>query len=142
MNLHEWNLYQRRHLFKGDEHVGKYDHPTLTAYLRPEFEGLKEECRAFFMSREGIALAGVSAGKRALPAPEPLVAFPADILALMSPVLGDRTPAVMEWAHAHLSPADLVRRYPDWADEVTDLVATPDPEKPKAVKKSPEIKKP
>lgn len=142
MNLNEWTLYQRRHLFKGDEHVGKYDHPTLTAYLRPEFETLKDECRAFFMSREGIALAGAVAGKDASPAPPPLVAFPTEILALMDPRLGDRTPEVVAWARAHFPFADLVRRYPDFADESPPPPSLIEAEKPKAAKKNPETKKP
>ena len=47
-------LFRRRHVFVGDEYVGKYDGVRRSLVLVKEHEGKREMVRAWFKSRMGI----------------------------------------------------------------------------------------
>ncbi len=109
--MNDFHLYKMRHLFQGDEHIGKYDTATKSVRLRDEFAGLQAEVKAFMMRREGIFLASVLVGAEALAAVLPLLEFPQAIVDQMTAELGHRTPEVLEYARANFPESEFVRRY-------------------------------
>jgi hypothetical protein len=109
--MNEYHLYKNRHLFKGDDHIGKYDPRTRVVWLREEFAGLKDDARAYFISRQGVCLKNVLAGSEVLPCPPPLPAFPPEVVALMSPERGTRTPEVIAWAQDNFTREEFDRCY-------------------------------
>ncbi len=104
------HFYQFRHLFKGDDYLGKYDTLTHIAHLAPEFDHLRQEVKSFFMNSHGI-LAKVLVGSEELKAVAPLQEFPDEIRALMTPQQGDTTPEVVAWARENFPAKEFNRRY-------------------------------
>jgi len=104
------HVYQFRQVFVDDEHVGKYDGVTKTIRLREEHGGHSGRVAAFFKRRHGIH-AQVVVGDEALAEVAALVEFPPEVLGLMVPQLGDRTPEVMAWAKKNFPAAEYERRY-------------------------------
>lgn len=105
------HLYRMRHLFKGDDYLGKYDSTTRTVRIGIEHKALKDDIRAYFNRVEGIYLAGVLAGDEKLPQEKPLKQLPQEVIDQMSPVWGDLTPEVIAWAQANLTREEFEARY-------------------------------
>ena len=121
------HVYQMRHVFKGDDHVGKYDVQKRQIRIAPEFAPLLEEVKAFFMQSFGIpatALIGDEEPAHAIP----LVEFPDHIRSQMTPSLGDLTPAVVSYAKQHFTAKEFNRRYAGRQPrlEETEEETTPD----------------
>lgn len=107
MKLH---IYQNRHVFADDDHVGKYDATARAVRLREEFADLADKVKAFFMRTKGLPVK-VLTGDEALPAVAPLKEFPDEIRAAMDPQRGDLTPAVVDYARKNFTREEFERRY-------------------------------
>ena len=141
------HVYQMRHVFTGDDYVGKYDVQKRQIRIAPEFAPLLEEVKAFFMQSFGIpatALIGDEEPAHAIP----LVEFPDHIRSQMTPSLGDLTPAVVSYAKQHFTAKEFNRRYagrqpilpetiqPEQTQEADSIAESPKPRKPGRPKKS------
>ncbi len=104
------HVYQQRHVFKGDDHIGKYDVQTRSVRLHEAFGALKDEVKAYYMRAHGI-VASVLVGDEQVKNAAPLQEFPPEIRALMTPHQGDKTPAVIEYARKHFPREEFDRRY-------------------------------
>lgn len=107
MKIH---IYQMRHVFVDDDHVGKYDAPTRSIRLRAEFGPHADKVKAHFMRAHGMAIK-VLVGDEQLAAVKPLPEFPHEVLAQTNPYLGQMTPALIEHARKHWSREDFDRFY-------------------------------
>lgn len=103
------HLYRQRHIFFGDDPIGKYHVPTRTARLSPDFAQHGQAVKAYYLRHFGV-IARILVGDEA-PAPEPqLREFPDHIRALAGPA-GDRTPEVIQYARDHFTAAEFLLRY-------------------------------
>lgn len=50
------HVYRQRHLFKGDECIGKYEVRKRTFTLRPEWLKCEREVKAFYVKSFGIVV--------------------------------------------------------------------------------------
>lgn len=105
-----FHIYQMRHLFKGDDPIGKYDVQTHTLRLNDAFGGLRDEAKAWFMRTQGIPVS-VLVGDEVVKAAAPLMEFPAEIRALMTPHQGHHTPAAVDYARKNFPREEFDRRY-------------------------------
>lgn len=154
----QFHVYQTRHVFRDDDHIGKWDVPAQTVRLRPDFSACADEVKAWFMRTHGIPMK-VLVGEEEFFQAAPLQEFPAEVQSLMSPFLGDLTPEVVSWARLNFSPEEFERRYngraefdgpvitaeetPEWVptddaesdehpelgDEADEVVSDPEPKK-------------
>lgn len=118
-NIH---IYQARHLFQGDDYIGKYNPATRTASLDEKFKEATGKVKAFISTRFGT-MAKVTFGAEAAEAIQPPPVFPEDIVEQFDPQLGVRTPAAIEWARDNFTPAEFKRAYGDesaYADSGAD----------------------
>lgn len=106
------HIYKMRFLFKGDDFIGKYDARSKTVHLPPAYEHLRQEAKGFMMRAKGIP-AKVLVGDETLPQATPLREFPPEILALATPELGERTPALIDHARKHFGREEFQKRYGD-----------------------------
>lgn len=106
----QFHVYQTRHVFRDDDHIGKWDVPSQTVRLRPEFAACADEVKAYFMRTHGIPMK-VLVGEEEFFQAAPLQEFPDDVKALMSPFLGDLTPEVVTWARENFTRQEFERRY-------------------------------
>ena len=104
-------MFKFRHLFAGDDHIGKYHAQAHTVYLRDEFADKADAVKAYFMRQHGICLAKVEIGTERLEIVKPVREFPPEIAALKSPQFGDLTPEVVDWARKNWPREDFDRRY-------------------------------
>ena len=141
------HLYQHRHVFIDDEHVGKFDPLTRTVRMREEFASEKDDVRAFFLREKGLPLAGVLTGGESLPVIPPMPQFPEAINALKDPAKGVMTPAVLAWARLNWTSKEFARVYGESVEYGTGLEvvppdeldeAAPSPRKAGRPKKNPE----
>lgn len=107
MKLH---IYQNRHVFAEDDHIGKYDTTARAVRLRAEHADLGDKVKAFFMRTKGLPVK-VLTGDEALPTVAPLKEFPDEIRAAMDPQRGDLTPAVVDYARRNFTREEFERRY-------------------------------
>lgn len=105
-----FHIYQMRHLFKGDDPIGKYDVPSHTLRLNDIFGELRQEAKAWFMRTHGIII-NVLVGDEEVKAAAPLQEFPVEIRALMTPFEGHNTPAAVDYARKHFTRTEFDRRY-------------------------------
>lgn len=106
----QFHVYQTRHVFRDDDHIGKWDVPAQTVRLRPEFAACADEVKAWFMRTHGIPMK-VLVGEEEFFQAAPLQEFPAEVQSLMSPFLGDLTPEVVSWARENFPREEFERRY-------------------------------
>jgi len=122
------HMYQSRHLFVDDDCVGKFDGRTRTICLFPQHAQHGEAIAKWMRMTQGV-FPSISNGPLAVEAVAPLAEFPAEVAALMTPFLGDLTPAVVAWARENFSADDFKRRYsgrvPDQAEEAAGQAADP-----------------
>jgi len=107
MKLH---IYQMRHVFADDEHIGKYDVGTKSVRLRAEFADLTDKVKAHFMRAHGIPVK-ILIGNEALAAVAPLPDFPHEVREAMDPGLGMLSPAAVDHARKHFTRTDFDRLY-------------------------------
>jgi hypothetical protein len=121
------HVYAHRHVFCDDDHLGLWHVPTATIYLRPEFEHLIDKVKAFFAMQHGLPLkVVVGAAGESFVQDKPLMDFPDDIKALMSPYLGELTPDVVAYAKEHFPRDEFERRYPGMQGKAEVAAAQPD----------------
>lgn len=141
MKLH---IYQNRHVFADDDHIGKYDTTTRAVRLRAEHADLGDKVKAFFMRTKGLPVK-VLTGDEALPTVAPLKEFPDEIRAAMDPQRGDLTPAVVDYARKNFTREEFERRYRGRAEygetpaapaEVEETTETSEPAPAKRGRKS------
>ena len=118
-------MYRTRHLFVGDDAVGKLCTRTKTVRVFDKFATYGDAVLAWLRSRHGIFCKLVS-GDDAVAQLLPPVEFPPEIIALMSPQLGDLEPEVVAWAREHLSADDFVRQYKGRVEGVGVLPPSPE----------------
>jgi hypothetical protein len=129
-------LFKFRHIFAGDDHIGKYNSQTHTVTLRDEFAHKADDVKAYFMRHHGICLATVVVGTEQLETVKPVKAFPPEIDALKSAQFGDLTPEVVAWARQNWSKEDFDRRYRGCPEYGDGPGAEPDPAPVKKSRKS------
>lgn len=120
-NIH---IYQFRHLFADDDHIGKYTIDSREVRLFKDHAHQADRVKSFFAMRHGIIVARVLIGDEKAPETRPLMEFPAEIRALMTPHQGHRTPAAMHWAAMNFPPDEYERRYGCPPPAVPDPVPT------------------
>lgn len=104
-------MFKFRHIFAGDDHIGKYNAQAHTVTLRDEFANMADEVKAFFMRNHGICLSTVIIGTESLETFKAVREFPPEILELKSAQFGDLTPAVLDWARKNFTKEEFDRRY-------------------------------
>lgn len=109
--MNKVHVYQMRHVFVDDEHVGKYNLADRTIRFRPECEEHKDRCLAHFRMAHGIFCKAL-VGAEELAQVAPVREFPDEIRALMDLRYGDRTPAVLAWARENFTAEEFALRYP------------------------------
>lgn len=143
--MNKFHVYQTRHVFAGDDHIGKWEVAAQTVRLREEFAGLADQVKAYFMQTHGIPMK-VLVGQEEFQHAAPLLEFPDEIRGKMLPTLGDLTPEVVEFARRNFTPAEFERRYRGRAEFVSDPEEIPaaeqDPGHPELGDEAPEFNGP
>ena len=119
-NMKPIEMFKFRHIFAGDDHIGKYNSQTRIVTLRDEFAAMADEVKAYFMRHHGIFLAAVNIGTEKMQTEKPILPFPPEVEAMKSLQLGERTPAVIEWARKNLTREEFNLRYRGDVDYSTD----------------------
>ncbi len=114
MKIH---MYQSRHLFVEDDCVGKFDKATRTLCLFTAFAAFGQAIAQWMRNHHGV-FPTIATGELAVANVAPLVEFPPEIVELMTPLLGDLTPAAVAYARENFSREDFKRRYDGRVDEV------------------------
>lgn len=108
--MNEIHIYRMRHIFKGDDLVAKYDSQTRSIRVFEAFAALKDDLRAWMIRTHSI-FATALVGEEQIAAAAPPLEFPDDIRALMTPQLGDLTPAAVEYARKNFPREEFEKRY-------------------------------
>ena len=122
MNENEVHVYHRRnvqHVFIGDTYAGIYTPAERTIRCRESMRVKAAEIQKGFQRLNGIPVT-VLCGDDELAKAAPLMEFPAEVKALMTPELGERTPEVIAWAGVNWPADEFRRRYPN--DEINRAV--------------------
>lgn len=108
--MNEIHFYRFRHLFMGDDCIGKFEGTDKTVRLFDAFAGHKDTVKTWFMRVHSIPVT-VLIGDEEVKQAAPLREFPEDIRALMTPEMGHLTPEVIAWARENFSEAEFEQRY-------------------------------
>lgn len=147
------HIYKQRHIFSGDELIGHYEVRRRTFTLLPGQEDCHTAVRAHFIRAHGILARLVSADGSPVPPQQPMSEFPAEVLALKDPLLGDLSPALVAHAREHFPQEEFDLRYggrvdppagglPAAATVSSAPVAAPEPARKRAVAKKAAGKRP
>ncbi len=112
-----FHMYRSRHLFVHDDCVGKFDAPTNSLRIFPQFADLGQGLAGWFRQKHGRN-PQVIVGDEAVAAAAPPEEFPIEIRELMTPQLGDLTPEAVDWARENFSRPEFARRYRGRLDEL------------------------
>lgn len=129
--MNEIHIYRMRHIFKGDDLVAKYDSQTRSIRVFEAFANLKDEIRSWMIRTHSIFASTLVGDEQVIQA-APLMEFPDEIRAQMTPELGDRTPVAIDYARKHFPREEFVRRYHGRAEYETGKPAAPAPKTPQA----------